>query len=226
MANTDILTLTPEFGLTESIEFRTDITESESGKEHRDALWDAGLRAYKLTCKFLTKATMDVIWDFYIARKGMYDHFLVKILTEYEASAENVGEADNATTRFTLHHFPVDTSANHSCTVNGVANTDYVLTNDFTAEKSYIDFNTAPETGTILVTYEFYYKVRFGEDKLTRELAAYQLLHAGMILQEVRWTSFVPPNANSSSSSSSSSSRSSSSSSSSFSSSSSSSSST
>jgi hypothetical protein len=205
MANSDILQLTPEFGLTQSIEFRTDITESESGKEHRAALWDAGLRDYKLTCRFLTQAAMDTIWAFYISRLGMYDNFLIKILTEYEVDNESVGSANNSTTRFLLHHFPVDTAANHSCTVGGVASTDYILTNDFSNEKSYIDFNTAPVTGAILVSYDFYYNVRFAEDKLTRELAAYQLLHTGMTLKEVRWSSFTPPNGNSSSSNSSSS---------------------
>jgi len=212
MSYENILELSPEFGLTESIEFRTNITESESGKEHRDALWDAGLRTYNLTCKFLTKAVMDVIWTFFIARLGSYDYFLVKVLTEYDVSAEPVGTANNATTRFLLHNFPVDTAANHSCTVDGVASTDYVLTNDYTTEKSYIDFNSAPASGAILVIYEYYFRMRFQDDKMTRELAAYQLLHTGIIMREDRWTSYVPINGNSSSSSSSSSSLSSSSS--------------
>ena len=69
MSYSNILTLTPEFGLKESISFRTNITEAESGKEHRDALWDHGLRQYDLTCRFLTKASMDLIWDFFVARQ-------------------------------------------------------------------------------------------------------------------------------------------------------------
>ena len=206
------LDLSPEFGLTESITFLTNITESESGKEHRDALWDSGLRTYNLTCKFLTKAVMDVIWNFYIARLGAYDYFLVKVLTEYDISDEPVGLAGGMVTRFLLHNFPVDTAANHSCTVGGVASTDYVLTNDFITEKSYIDFNSPPSSGAILVTYEYYFRMRFQDDKMTRELAAYQLLHTGIVLKEDRWTSYVPINGNSSSSSSSSSSLSSSSS--------------
>ena len=212
MSYENILSLSPEFGLTETIEFRTNITESESGKEHRDALWDSGLRTYNLTCKFLTKAVMDVIWNFYIARLGAYDYFLVKVLTEYDVSDESVGSAGSAVTRFLLHNFPVDTTTGYSCTVGGVANTDFVLTNDFSTEKSYIDFNSAPSSGAILVTYEYYFRMRFSEDKMTRELAAYQLLHTGIVLKEDRWTTYTPINGNSSSSSSSSSSFSSSSS--------------
>jgi len=212
MAYTDILELSPEFGLEESVSFKTNITESESGREHRDALWDVGLRDYSLTCKFLSKAEMDVIWNFYIARKGSWDPFLVKVLPEYQAESENVGDANNLLTRFDLHNFPVDTSANYTATVDGVATTDFVLTNDFVNEKSYIDFNTAPVIGEILVNYDYYFYVRFAEDTLTRQLAAYQLLHAGIKMKEVRWTTYSPPNGNSSSSSSSSSSLSSSSS--------------
>jgi hypothetical protein len=208
---TDILNLSPEFGLTEKISFRTDISESEDGTEHRVARWDNPLRTYQLTCKYLTKADMDLIWDFYIARKGQYDFFLVKVLTEYQKENESLGNANNSTTQFLLHNYPVDTAANYSCTVNGVADLNITLSNDDANEKSYINFSSAYESGEILVSYDYYFKVRFGEDELTRELVAYQLLNTGMILKEVRFNTYAPINGNSSSSSSSMSSSSSSS---------------
>jgi len=211
MSYEHILTLTPEFGLEEKVFFKTNITESESGKEYRDALWDHGLREYKLTCKFLSQAVMDTIWDFFLARKGAYDYFLVKILTEYQASAEDAGDANGVTAQFLLDNFPVDTAANHSCTVGGVSNSNYTLSNNFVTEQSFITFSSIPSSGQILVSYEYYFKMRFSEDELTRELAAYQLLHTGMTLKEVRWNTYNPPLGNSSSSSSSCSSSSSSS---------------
>jgi len=205
MSNTDILTLTPEFGITEGINFATFVSETESGIEHRAALWDVGLRDYNVKVRYLSKADMDNLWQFYIDRLGSYDHFLLKILHEFEATAENIGNADNINDSFLLHRFPVDTSDDHSCTVDGSIETLYTLSNNFVTEKSYITFDSVPSNGEILVTYEFYYKVRFAEDKLTRDLAAYQLLHAGLKFREVRWNTFSPPNGNSSSSSSSSS---------------------
>lgn len=210
MSYNHILTLTPEFGLDESLEFRSNITESPDGKEFRDNLWDYGIREYKLTCRYLTKDVTDYIWNFYTARKGRYDYFLVKILTEYQIESENVGTANGVTATFNLNVFPVDTTANHSCTVNGVANTNYTLSNNFTTEVSSITFNPIPAVGTILVSYENYFKVRFAEDKLTRQLVAYQLLHTGMTLREVRWDIYNPSYSSSSSSSSRSSSSSSS----------------
>ena len=68
--------------------------------------------------------------------------------------------------------------------------------NDFVEEKSYIDFETTPVTGLIVANYNYYYKVRFAEDSLTRQLIAYQLLNTGMKLKEVRWDSYVPPAGN------------------------------
>jgi uncharacterized protein (TIGR02217 family) len=203
MSNTDILTLSPEFGIKETINFHTAISETESGIEHRAALWDAGLRDYDVNVRYLSKAAMDEIWAFYIARKGSYDFFLLKIETEFEAIGEHVGNADGAENEFILHHFPVDTTANHSCLVDDVVNSDYILSNNFVTEKSSIVFNTPPVGGQVLVTYEFYLKVRFSDDNMTKELVAYQLLHASLKFKEVRWNDFVPPNGNSSSSSSS-----------------------
>jgi len=200
----EILTLTPEFGLEEGVLYLNDIFESESGREHRDALWDSGLRTYKLTCRYLTEATMNAIWDFYRARKGAYDPFLIKILHEYQVTDEIVASANGVTAQFALHHFPVDTTTNYSCTVNEVANTDFTLSNDFDNEISYINFSVIPSSGLIKVSYEYYFKVRFTEDTLSRQLVNYQLLHTGLTLQEVRWLSFDSPNGNSSSSSSSS----------------------
>lgn len=209
MAYTDILELTPEFGLSESIRFNTNITEAESGLERRDALWDHGLREYNLTVQFLSQASMNDIWNFYIARKGSYDDFLIKILTEFQSVDPFTGNGSN--TVFLLHNFPVDTTAHNSVTVGGVPNSNYTLSNDFANEKSYITFSVAP-SGAILASYEFYMRMRFKEDTLTRQLVAYQLLNAGVAMVEVRWNSYVPAGGNSSSSSSSSSSMSSSSS--------------
>ena len=111
MAITDILTLTPDFNLSESIQFLTNIDEAESGNEVRDALVDDGLREYKLQVSYISETTMNAIWDFYLNRQGAYDDFLIKVETGYQAINEDIGISDGATTRFTLHHFPVQTDA-------------------------------------------------------------------------------------------------------------------
>jgi uncharacterized protein (TIGR02217 family) len=203
---TDILTLTPEFGFEETIEFKTLIDESETGHEVRDALIDAGLRQFKLSLKFRSEDSIKTIWDFYIARQGRKDDFLIKVLTDFSTTDEPIGVGDGTTTQFLLHNFPVDTTANHSAKLSGVLTSAYVLSNDTANEKSYITFTTAPTLGAVItISYEFYMRVRFKDDQLTRQLVNYKLLHMGIDLVEVRWNTYFPMSGNSSSSSSSSS---------------------
>lgn len=203
---TDILTLTPDFNLKESISFQTDITEAETGDEERLATLDEGLREYKLTVSYLTAVQMQTIWDFYVARQGSTDDFLLKILTEFQATDEPVGTGDGVSTSFLLDHFPVDTTANNSSKLDGIATTAYTLTNDFVNEKSYIQFTSAPALGAVITaTYEYYFRMRFKNDNFTRELMNHNLLNAGIEFVEVRWNTYFPFAGNSSSSSSSSS---------------------
>jgi uncharacterized protein (TIGR02217 family) len=203
---TDILTLTPEFGFQESIEYKTAVTESETGEEVRDALVDDGLREFKLKLDFRAKEAIDTIWDFYIARQGATDDFLIKIITEFAATDEPVGTGDGTTRQFLLDSFPVDISENNTAKLDGVLTTAYALSNDTANEKSYITFTQAPTLGqAITASYEFYFRVRFKDDRLTRELIQHDLLNVGIDLKEVRWNTYFPFSGNSSSSSSSSS---------------------
>lgn len=206
MAITDILTLTPDFNAEESIEFVTEIDESETGYESRDSVIDNGLREYRITSSYLTDDQMNTIWDFYKARQGATDDFLIKIIHEFKTTDEILGEGDGETRQFTLHNFPVDTSSNNSAKLDGVAEAGYVLTNDTANEESYITFNSAPANEAVItVSYEYYLRVRFKEDNLTRELINYKLLNTSLDFIEVRWNTYNPINGNSSSSSSSSS---------------------
>jgi len=190
-----ILALSPEFGLEQSINFRTDIFEAETGIEQRAALWDVGLRSYSLSVQFLTQTDMNTIWDFYIARKGAYEAFWVKIPTEFQVSYESIGTGDGKTVAFLLDEFPVDVSDNYTIYATGesVAGT---MSNNTATEKSYFTFSIAPGVGKALhADYEFYFNVRFAEDNMTRKLMAYQLLNADLKLVEVRWPEGYHPRA-------------------------------
>ena len=190
--STEILTLEPEFGLEESIDFKTLITEMEDGDEKRRAKWTWGLRRYKLRLYAYTKTNMDTIWDFFIARKGASDTFLVKIPAEYEIETEAIGTGNGVRTTFTLDEFPVDTSANFTMYVDG-SSVSATLSNNFDTEFSYVTFDSAP-TNTKAVTgdYHIYFRVRFMNDRMTRNLMAYLLLSAGLELKEDRWDIYRP----------------------------------
>lgn len=188
----EILTLEPEFGLEESIGFRTLTTEMEDGGEKARAKWPYGLRSYKLQLYAYSKTNMDTIWDFFIARKGGYDSFLVKIPTEYEVETEAIGTGDGVRTVWTLDEFPVDTSANSTMYVDGVE-ASATLSNNFDTEFSYVTFDSAPGDGLAVTgDYHIYFKMKFMNDIMTRNLLAYQLLNAGLELREFRWGVYRP----------------------------------
>ena len=192
MSNT-LLTLEPEFGLEESIGFKTLITPMESGLERRRAKWTYGLRSYRLKLFAYTKSDMDTVWDFYIARKGAYDTFIVKIPTEYTVTTEAIGTGDGVATQFMLDEFPVDTTAGTFTMYVDSVEATATLSNNFSGEFSYVTFSSAPANEKAITgDYEFCFRVRFAEDNLTRELLAYQLLSAGILLREVRWTTYRP----------------------------------
>jgi len=197
MSYNESLTLTPEFGIEESIEFHTLITPMEDGKTRTRAKWNYGLRNYKLQLYVYSKTSMDVIWDFFIARKGAYDPFLIKIPTEFQVTLEAIGTGNGIATIFVLDEFPVDTTAGtFTMYVNGTSATA-TLQNNFYGEYSTVTFSSAPGDGLAITgDYEFCFYVRFVADKFSRELVAYQLLNAGMELREERWSVYRPRGGN------------------------------
>lgn len=194
----EILTLEPEFGLEESIDFRTLVTEMEDGKERRRSKWNYGIRRYKLRLFAYLESAMNTIWDFYIARKGGYDPFLVKIPTEYVITGEAIGTGDGVATDFVLDEFPVDTTpGSFTMYVNGTP-TAATLVNNFGTEFSYVSFAAPPAAVSVITgDYEFFFYMRFESDRLTRELVAYQLLSSGMDMKEVTWLDYRPRAGNS-----------------------------
>lgn len=193
-----ILTLEPEFGLSESISFRTLMTEMEDGLERRRAKWSYGLRSYSLRLYAITDTAMNSIWDFFIARKGAYDPFLMKVPTEYIITLEAIGIGNGVALDFILDEFPIDTSANFQLYLNG-SPAAATLHNNFSGEFSYARFSLAPGAGVVITgSYHFYFYVRFVNDAMSRELMAYKLLSSGLEMKEVRWSYYRPRAGNSS----------------------------
>lgn len=194
--STNVLTLSDaEFGLEEDVNFNTLITQFETGKEQRRNLWTYGVRRYNLTLNYYSKTNMDTLWDFYIARKGTYDTFLIKVYTEYTVTTEAIGTGDAKTTAFNLDEFPVDTTAGTFTMYAGGAAASATLANNFTTEISAVTFASAPAAVALTGDYEFYFQVRFEEDRLTRKLMQYQLLNTSVKFVEVRWPTQYNPRA-------------------------------
>lgn len=67
--------LTPEYTFTTGSSFKTLISEGEAGKERRRSKRSTQRREWKLKFGLLTEVEADLIWDFYLARKGAYEAF-------------------------------------------------------------------------------------------------------------------------------------------------------
>jgi uncharacterized protein (TIGR02217 family) len=117
-----------------------------------------------------TVANFDTLWDFYIARQGGYDLFWFKNPVDKDVTAESIGTGDASTTEFDLDVYPVDTtSSTFEMRVDGTP-VSATLSNDNVNEVSKVTFASPPGGSTALTgDYEFYYKVRFKQDELTRE---------------------------------------------------------
>ncbi len=192
----EILTFTPEFDLKEDIQYQTAIFNTRSGKEKRRALLTTGQRSLNATLKYNSESAITALWDFFRQRKGQYDTFLTKFPTEYYTTGEIIGTGDAIETAFDLDFFPIDVDTdNITIYFDDVAQASgWTPSNNYTTETSTITFDSAPDSAVVITAdYEYYFQVRFADDKITRQLVAYQLLHAGLQFLEIRWGTYVTP---------------------------------
>ncbi|MFA5115808.1 MAG: DUF2460 domain-containing protein [Candidatus Omnitrophota bacterium] len=192
--STEVLTFTPEFGLKEDVEYSTLIFESDSGKEKRRSKRSQGIRTLDCFLESESEEAIDLIWNFFKARKGRYDTFWVKFPTSYKLEGEAVGIGNDIDTVFYLDLFPIDTAL-IKVYLNGVQVTSgFTVTNDLTNEVGRIEFSTPPSAGVaITADYEYYVQVRFEEDKLSRELISVKLYNSSIKLKEVLWNIYEAP---------------------------------
>lgn len=67
--------LTPEYTFPTTATFKTLISTGEAGKERRRSKRSIQRGEWKLKFGYLTETEADLIWAFYLARKGAYEAF-------------------------------------------------------------------------------------------------------------------------------------------------------
>jgi hypothetical protein len=118
----------------QSIRFKTLVsTFDELGEEKRRQKWLYPKRDIRLQYEWISKASAETLWEFYLARKGAYEgfnFFLPEPKAEYPSyTGEYVGTGDGSTEVFYL---PCKTSSSRTVYVAGTSQaegSDY----DFTA---------------------------------------------------------------------------------------------
>ncbi len=192
--STEILTFTPMFGLKEDAEFSTLIFQADSGREKRRSKWSKPIRTLDCWLENENEEAVNLIWEFFKARKGKYDTFWVKFPTSFRVSAEAVGIGNDSQTIFNFDYFPVDLSS-IKVYLNGVLQlSGYTVANDLTNEIAKITFSVPPGAGVaVTADYEYFIQVRFDDDKLSRELVQYKLYNTTLKFKEVLWNIYQAP---------------------------------
>lgn len=190
----EVLTFTPEFGLKEDQEFSTLIFQADSGKEKRRSKWSKPIRTLDCWLENEDEDAVNLIWEFFKARKGKYGTFWVKFPTSFKVAAEAVGTGNGSQTVFNLDYFPVDITS-IKVYLNGLLQVSgYTISNDLTNEVAKITFSVPPGMGVaVTADYEYYLQVRFDDDKLSRELVQYRLYNTTIKLKEVLWNIYQAP---------------------------------
>lgn len=171
--------------------FKTAISEARSGKEVRSAAMAQPRYRIELTYSYLKNDGMigagnpdddlRTILGFFLARQGSFDSFLWAHPYDNTVTSQNLGTGNGSQTQFqllrTIGGFS-ETIQNvnqiTSLTVGGVTKTQGV---DFTVSPTgMITFTSAPANGAaIVVSFTFYYRVRFADDQIDFENFMYKL---------------------------------------------------
>ncbi len=163
--------------------FNTIISGTDGATEERLQKWT--YPKYDVTVNYgkLTSTKMDLIYAFYMARKGAYGSFYIYDSTLHNEKLDHVGQycgtGDGATEVFDI---PGRSTESVSIYLDGTLQTlttHYVLLiggGESSADR--VDFVSAPASGQI-VTADFtgYLRIRarFAQDKLSREALYYQV---------------------------------------------------
>jgi len=182
----------PQFPFEVVSEYKTLISTFETGAELAHQQWRFPKRSTNLKYDVLTAAEIKTLWDFYTARKGslLPFWFFDTYSTDDNGNPlsytdEYVGRGDAAATTFDL---PGKTTSARTMYLDGIPDAGVTYqsgTGDGGADR--VTFTVAPASGK-LITVDFTghirYKMRFAQDKLTRELFRPRLYKTGIGLVE------------------------------------------
>lgn len=181
---------TPRYPLQTEMEYETLISNFDGGTEQRrqKLLYPR----YNTTIKYpaISKTEAQTLWNFYVARKGSYESFYIFDLAllcqhSFAHTDQYCGTGDSSTTIFDI---PGRSTSSRTTYLDNIEQTSGItyLTGGGASAADRIQFSTAPTSGEIItVDFTGYLrmKVRFAEDKLTRENFVYKLYSFGIKLK-------------------------------------------
>lgn len=181
----------PSFPCEISIEYKTLISQFETGKELAHQQWRFPKRHINLQYNVLTMSEIKSLWDFYVSRKGSLLPFL--FFDTYSKDNGNnpnsyidefVGRSEGSTIIFDI---PGKSTSLQTIYVDGISTAVTILTGTGDGGADQAQFSSAPLDGS-LITIDFTghirYKMRFAQDKLSKEFFTVMLYKVGIELIE------------------------------------------
>jgi len=187
----DLLTgVSPKNPLEEIIQYKTLISEFESGDPQRKQKWTYPRRRYRLRYQYISKANARTLWQFFMARSGRYGEFNLFHPWSDEYVGEYVGTGDGTTTNWNL---PFKSGSAITVYVDGDEQSQTsspaeatVTTNGGADNADLLELDSAPSSGArITVDFTGYLKVRsfFDADEMSFSNFYDRLLNTGLDIQ-------------------------------------------
>lgn len=181
-------TPSPIYPLTIIPRFKTIQTEFDNGSEERTAKWL--FPKYDVTVQYLALSATNaqILWNFYLARKGSYEAFyiydlsLMQLVTKSHVD-QYIATGDGATTTFDIPGRSTSSHAIYKDSVLEDSGNYSILTGGGTSSSDRVQFNTAPTTGEIITADFAGYlriRVRFAQDQMSQEMFALNLFSTGL----------------------------------------------
>lgn len=179
----------PEYPEVTTPQYRTLVTDFQSGKEQRRQLWSFPKRSFALKYGALDQSESDIVYNFFNARKGRFETYTFFFPFVESHVGEYVGVGNGSTTVFdlpskntdsgTLTVYEAGTTSSPQPTFSSGTGTD---------GRDQITFSSAPATGDY-ITADFDgqlgLKMRFNADVMPKELFSFKLYNHEIELFEV-----------------------------------------
>lgn len=152
--------------------WKTNVTTMDSGKEQRRQKWSFAKYDINLIYDLINpQSDMQILWDFYMARKGSAEAFYFYLRRSGAHKALYVGYGDATLTTFDL---PGKSTSARAIYLDGASQgSGYtIISGGGDADSDRVTFTSAPSLGQ-LVTCDFSgflrVRCRFAEDRMTEE---------------------------------------------------------
>ncbi len=181
----------PVYPLEIDSQWDTLVSTMDSGREQRRQKTLFPKYDVRVSYSSLSASGISTLWDFYMARKGSLEAFHIYDMATTLAGAaithkyQFVGIADGVTATFDI---PGKSTSSQSIYIGGDLQTgNYtILSGGGTSDADRVQFTSAPVDGGIITatfTGALRMRVRFREDKLTRNLFKVKLFSMGIDLK-------------------------------------------